>query len=156
MSVFKFTCLVSVLAIGLSGCVEVETRPVVPDVPPGTPSVTISNGGSFIYGGNSAVIYQGDIVVYSYDSGAGGPGPRETFSTLRAGGYDRLRVAALELIEDTAELVGNEPGCHDYGADLIQVADRDAVVQVAAGCPDNPVTAAQGVLRTLLGQEIAE
>lgn len=158
MTFFGRLALVGAIGAGLFGCAETvtETNPSVPDIPPDTPLVSISNGGSPVYGSNRTAIYQGDIVVYSFDIGAGGPGPRVTYGTLRAGGYGRLRDAALDLIEETAGLVGDGLPCEDYGMDMIEVVDPETTVRLAAGCPDNPVIAAQRALRTVLAQETAE
>lgn len=139
----------------LAGCADAPSE--LPEIPPQTPFVLISNGGSPLFGGNSSTIYEGDVVVFFFDGGTGTETVSEGFVTLRAGGYDRLRQVALEEIASLDGQADPELPCEDYGADVIEVWDGpEQVTRVAAGCPGNPVTAAQDRLRSVLSAETAE
>ena len=139
----NFKSALTVLALGLAGCVEPDPAAQIPD---GTASVLIGNGGS-IHGASEAVIYAGDVAIFRARNGAGVE--RARLVTLRAGAFGRLRAQAEGLL-DGMEVP--EPLCADYGVDVIAVSGGGP--RVEAHCPVDGVLAAQEVLRAALEAEI--
>lgn len=147
----NFIGLLTVGFLAAAGCAPVDPGA---QIPAGSAYVRVANGGS-LFGSSSATVFAGDVAIFRARTGAGEE--RARLVTLRAGAFERIREAALDLTAQTEGQDAGEPQCLDYGVDVIEVNTGAGIeALVSAGCPVEGVTAAQGALRRMLQAEIVE